>query len=370
MKASSTLSELFSFKTSQDEHFRFFSVTYHLYSFGFLIHGLLLVIFLLLHAKTLALCTIFTQFIFAVSFFLNQKGRHNLAFILVYFQVILHTAMATHFLGWESGFYQYLILFAPLIFFNPQWSLLPKLSANVGIIAAFSYLFMNYHEQLYGTLIFNPGVGHFLLLTNLAMTVIAYSLIGHYYSQANIYIESRLHHARQAAETIAHTDSLTGLMNRRAMIAEIELEVSRAEREGLTFTLALCDIDDFKLMNDQYGHEYGDKVLVQTSQILQHAMRRHDKVARWGGEEFLILLPNTTMTEGHVLIERLRETLANSPVTINGEPRMAPTMTFGLCHYITGLDIKECLQRADEALYCGKRSGKNRTVLAQQLNTI
>ncbi|SDL38901.1 diguanylate cyclase (GGDEF) domain-containing protein [Franzmannia pantelleriensis] len=150
-------------------------------------------------------------------------------------------------------------------------------------------------------------------------------------------------------------DPLTDLPNRR-MISE-RLEALVNERRG--FTLALLDIDHFKLINDCHGHDVGDRLLVAITRTLSTTLRDYDLCARWGGEEFLLLLANTDLDEAQPIVERLRACLAD--VTIcTGDQKLSVTISAGLSQHRFGEPHQATIKRADQALLDAKRAGRNR----------
>lgn len=167
--------------------------------------------------------------------------------------------------------------------------------------------------------------------------------------------------AYKKMETLARTDPLTKLSNRRDFLEKFDLELHRFERNKIPFSVILCDIDDFKLVNDQYGHDSGDFVLVGIAELMKAAVRKQDVVGRWGGEEFILLLPETNIEGAVRVAEGLRKNLEDKTFYFNGEA-LAVTMTFGVSRFDGDMDIDTCIKRADEALYSGKREGKNRVV--------
>jgi diguanylate cyclase (GGDEF)-like protein len=162
-------------------------------------------------------------------------------------------------------------------------------------------------------------------------------------------------------EKIAKTDPLTQLPNRRAVLENIDYEIIRFRRNAEPFTLVISDIDDFKKVNDTYGHDAGDKVLVSLSKLMTKTIRKQDICARWGGEEFLFLLPGTDHKGGEIISEKIREKIESSAIKYEDDS-LQITMTFGLCTFSDELTIDECITRADKALYEGKRIGKNQIV--------
>jgi len=361
--AMTSIRSLLSVDYTDPECYRFFKVTDYIYVFGLIFHILMIPLMLSLNADFVARYNIISIAVFFSCIILNRKGRHAVAFGLAFVEINLHTYITTHYLGWESGFYQYILLLAPLVFFNPIWSLLIKIFSSAILISSYTILFNNYHEQLYGVILYNNALGHYLLYINTITTVILYSAIGYYYSQAANLSENKLRMAQQEAEWLANTDTLTHIGNRRAMSREIEREVSRAKRTQQSFIIALCDIDNFKILNDTYGHEYGDHVLVTVATLLNDSIRQHDHVARWGGEEFMILLPETSADEGMKIIDRLRQSITANNHNYKGKEYPGITMTFGLCQFNNTVNINDCINSADQAMYEGKEQGKNCTVM-------
>jgi len=363
-----SIRKLLSIENTSSECYRFFKVMDYLYAFGLVFHILMIPLMLSLGADTVARYNIISIMLFFCMIVTNRKGLHGIAFTLAFIEVNIHAYVATHYLGWEAGFYQYILLLAPLIFFNPVWVMWVKIMASSLLAASFTFLFHSYHELIYGVLLYDTVIGHYLLYTNTVTTVILYSAIGYYYSQAANDSEEKLRTAQQEAEWIAHTDVLTHIGNRRAMAREIEREVSRCKRTQHTFMIALCDIDNFKILNDTYGHEYGDHVLITVAKQLSNSIRQHDHVARWGGEEFMILLPDTAPDEGMKIIDRLRQNIASNTHHYKGKEYPGITMTFGLCLYDNSTNINDCIHKADHAMYAGKHQGKNRTIMCSDIS--
>jgi diguanylate cyclase (GGDEF)-like protein len=181
--------------------------------------------------------------------------------------------------------------------------------------------------------------------------------------QAAIALESaRLH---RLVEQQAITDELTHLANRRRFMEILELELSRAERFEGTVTIVLADLDDFKSVNDRFGHQVGDSVLRAFAEVLTEGVRGIDMAARLGGEEFAVLLPQTDMRGGMALAERLRVALAERGLDLPGGERLHVTASFGVAFYPGASSVSDLLNSADQALYVAKREGKNRVVAAR-----
>jgi diguanylate cyclase (GGDEF)-like protein len=182
-------------------------------------------------------------------------------------------------------------------------------------------------------------------------------------SQAAIALENaRLH---RLVERQAVTDGLTELANRRQFEQALAGEISRAERFGGTLALILADLDDFKQVNDRYGHQAGDEVLRTFAEVLRETVRDVDLPARYGGEEFAVLLPQTDVEGAENLAERLRQSVAERPMTTHPGALVAVTASFGVASFPEASTPAALFAAADEALYRAKAAGKNRVVCAE-----
>ncbi|MEH6584234.1 MAG: diguanylate cyclase [Halioglobus sp.] len=170
----------------------------------------------------------------------------------------------------------------------------------------------------------------------------------------------------QLADAARH-DPLTGVFNRRGFIEAAEVEAKRVARSGKEFSVVLADIDNFKLFNDRYGHACGDHVLYRVADMLKMRMRDVDRMGRWGGEEFIFLLPETDAEGAGVLAEKLRDAIANNLFEYSGE-RVTVTLTFGVAVHRKGESLDSAIARADNALYRGKERGRNQVMVGGYKN--
>ena len=168
----------------------------------------------------------------------------------------------------------------------------------------------------------------------------------------------------EVLEQQAHVDELTGLESRRHGRELMEREMLRAARQGSPLAVAICDLDGFKLVNDRHGHAAGDAVLRAFADLVQRRVRQVDVACRWGGEEFLFVLPETDLAGAHELVESLRAQLALLPIALPDATTLHVTASFGIARFEAGISAEELVARADRALYEAKRGGKNVVVLA------
>lgn len=155
---------------------------------------------------------------------------------------------------------------------------------------------------------------------------------------------------------VANEDHLTGLYNRRKISQELFTEFGRSKRYNRGFSIILIDIDNFKETNDTLGHNIGDKLLSQISEIIRNNVRKVDLVGRWGGEEFLVICPETDIGGATSLAEKIRTGIASKNFTGIG----TKTASFGITSYMNDDDSQTIIRRADTALYAAKEAGKNK----------
>jgi diguanylate cyclase (GGDEF)-like protein len=162
------------------------------------------------------------------------------------------------------------------------------------------------------------------------------------------------------ARMLSLTDELTALPNRRAFIRRLDDEVSRVKRYGFPLSLVLIDIDNFKQVNDKYGHAAGDKVLRVYAEKILSIFRHHDMIARYGGEEFAVLLPNTDLEGVMRALDKVKSSVPHVQCNFNGKSIPAPTFSAGVAEYRAPESPSQLIERADHALYRAKRLGRNR----------
>jgi diguanylate cyclase (GGDEF)-like protein len=158
------------------------------------------------------------------------------------------------------------------------------------------------------------------------------------------------------------TDPLTTLYNRRKMVEEIEQAQICYEQVKNPFTLAILDLDYFKQINDQYGHVFGDDALKLFASLLKENVRAEDVIARWGGEEFIILFPQTTSQEAINILDRIQG-LCNTDLLFFNEEKVMLSFSAGVCEYDESCDLDELIKNADQALYDAKAKGRNQIIL-------
>ena len=174
-------------------------------------------------------------------------------------------------------------------------------------------------------------------------------------------LNEKLLHDKELFEKMAITDPLTNLYNRGKIIELMEAEMARYERKKTSFSVILGDVDHFKQINDTYGHIAGDMVLQSVAYILQSSLRKYDSVGRYGGEEFLVILPGTNIDEARDVAERIRKEIENMDC-IFPPNTIKTTISLGVANITENENLKELLSRVDEYLYIAKNEGRNRVI--------
>ncbi len=173
----------------------------------------------------------------------------------------------------------------------------------------------------------------------------------------------RERHLRKELQKLAITDGLTKLFNSRHFYNQLELEVERARRHDHPLSLLLMDIDHFKQYNDLYGHLEGDKVLAKLGKTVQYSLRRTDSAYRYGGEEFTMILPETTAKEAIPVAVRIKKQISSRTFYPENGGAITITVSLGISQYHTGEKLSDFVKRADKAMFLSKQKGRNRITL-------
>lgn len=321
-------------------------------------HLCFILLFDAIGVDAMARANVASVLVYALTALLTQQGRTQVALLLMAAEIVLHGSVATALIGWSSGFHHYLILVIPVAIVSTVFG--PALKALMAVLAGVYYmgLDMAYREAV-------PPLevpAHTLTLLhhfNLAATLLILGLL------ATLYYRM-VRRAEEGLRELACTDPLTQLRNRRFAMEVAQHEAAVFQRGGRPLAIVLSDVDHFKRINDQHGHAVGDTALRAIARVLREGVREVDHVARWGGEEFLLLLPATEEEEALRVCERLRRGVqALAAQNVAGEA-LGVSITLGVALLQRDESIEQALVRADRALYEGKQAGRNRVVLAGQ----
>jgi diguanylate cyclase (GGDEF)-like protein len=315
------------------------------------IHGAFALLFQGMGASRLALGNLAFTVLWGVIYGLLRGRRNRLAVLLVWIAIPGHSLLATLVLGWDSGFHYYVLLMVPVMFVSPGRQ--DTTRVLLGMLLAVFYVALDISARR--TVPLEPIAAaalDWVRFFNMASTFFVLGYLAHVYFGVVGEAEGQL-------RALATTDPLTGLANRRRILDVANYEIQRGRREGTPLSFVLGDVDHFKRINDGRGHETGDQVLMAMAGVLRAVVRERDTVARWGGEEFLVVLPETGLDEAMRVAERARAAMEHG-VWPDERP---VTMTLGVSQWRSGETLAEAVARADEALYRGKHAGRNRSVL-------
>lgn len=304
-------------------------------------------------------------------FFLHQlvakKRKYFLVLNIMLAEVIIFAGSSTLVLGWDFGYMLYFMCLIPVMFYllftSPEYygNLKLPLIYSAGICVAFllfRIMYLRFTPWYEGMIPSN--LVSFMYLFNGFLTCLFQASFSLLFVIEILHMQNALKDQNVKLDHLASLDPLTQLCNRRSMQLHLNhtLEVSRTT--GNIFSVIIGDIDNFKKVNDTYGHDFGDRVLKNVADILTNQMRDEDYVCRWGGEEFLLLI-HGNKEAAKAVGERVRSEIEKSVVT-DGELSLSITMTFGVMDYIPGYSIEKLIALADENLYKGKLNGKNQVV--------
>ncbi|MFW6234842.1 MAG: GGDEF domain-containing protein [Spirochaetota bacterium] len=321
-------------------------------------HTAILVAVWIVEIRILVFINLFSVAIYASSLILNRRRAYVSVMVIGMLEVILHAWVATAILGWSSGFHIYILTLVPLVYFFDPWRLKQRVFAS--IVLAFLYVSLAWIANRNFADDPRPFVLYFQY-GNLLFGATILSLLSFFYGRAIGKVQQELQIQNVQLDSLARKDVLTGIANRREAQATLELQRLKLVRDGGTFGIALVDLDHFKKINDTLGHDYGDLVLQTAATVLRSTLRGDDLISRWGGEEFLAILPRADLSGVLTVAEKMREALENDVHTSTGMESPV-TCTIGVSVCTADSIISQVLKDADDALYRGKEAGRNQVV--------
>jgi len=324
---------------------------------GFLIHALFILLFFAIGVFELAVFNIASVAIYFLALRYLKQNQVRRAIRLAWIELVSHAFAAIVLLGWESGFQFYLILLITFVMINTSRSYANRVS--ISLILCLTYLGLDFTMQHFAPIkLVDPKILYGMRCMNMVIFLTSYIRVAYLYSRT-------IDRANDSLIAMATTDPLTGLSNRRHLLNQADSEAHRSRRTGNGFSFIIGDIDDFKSVNDRHGHELGDRVLLGIAKRLRSSLRSQDVVSRWGGEEFLALLPDTDLEGAQALAERIRSAISGNPLHLDPKTDIRLSMTLGVSSCHPNENIHGCISRADQALYQGKKAGKNRVETAR-----
>lgn len=337
-----------------------------------IVHMLLFPMFFALDVPLMAILTLFSTGFYAFSCqrMIKEKAFFK-AFVLTYSEVTLFACLATLTIGWNWGFMMYVIAISPVSYFItyslPQRKRTMTLPVIFSLLAMIIFIVVKNISDIYPTfvtVVARKSFVSFVYLCNCLVTFTSIIIFSMLFSLEISSKEKELEAQNSKLSDISSIDPLTGLLNRRSMSTHLEKAVAEVKSTGKLFSMAIGDIDNFKMVNDIHGHNVGDDVLVMVSRVIKETLPENATFCRWGGEEFLILLP-LVEADAVPVIESVRYAITQVTTKVDkpeGYIDLGVTMTFGVSQYIHGFSIDKIISIADENLYKGKENGKNRVV--------
>lgn len=295
----------------------------------------------------------------AVSLLIGKKIYRGIV-IATAVEICIHSATATLMAGWECGFSLLLIILVPLMFFCKFKNDSTAYICSGLIILTFFFLRVySFYEESSNAMMQYEGVATGLYLLNSFFCFGALTLFSIMYSKTNNYAKLQLIKENTELKTVVNFDPLTGLLNRRSMIKVLQENEDKRSDGLYSFALLLADIDDFKCINDEYGHDCGDYVLRTLAKILNNNVKGKDAICRWGGEEILILIADADKDKAVLVGETIRHAVENYDFEYN-DYHFRITLTLGVSS--EKLPVHEMVLQSDQHLYFGKKHGKNMVV--------
>ncbi|MFT5540933.1 MAG: diguanylate cyclase (GGDEF)-like protein [Kangiellaceae bacterium] len=309
-------------------------------------------LFHILGSPILAWVNIGSVIMYASAYYAIKNRNQKLAVRLMWSEVMIHAALSIILIGWESGFHYYLLMFIPAICLSTQ-----RKPAVMTLSSLFVfYIGLNLLRWFVDPLQpINPFALNVVHIFNLSVVFLMFSYLSFYY----LHTVTR---AQKKLRTLATTDPLASLFNRRHISYLTEREIQRNNRTKQGISVLIIDIDYFKRINDDYGHKSGDEVLTNTAHRLKRELRKQDLIARWGGEEFSVVLPDSGAEDATKNAERIRTAFYEYDWANVLKDNVHITVSVGVSQFSETENLGTALARADRALYKGKSLGRNKVV--------
>ncbi|MBE7073285.1 MAG: GGDEF domain-containing protein [Ruminococcaceae bacterium] len=310
--------------------------------------------FFLCKAPILIWFSIPTLLVYILGYVLISKDRLDIYVRLVYFWITFYMCLCTFCLGYKIGFHLYCFSMIPIIFYTEYMAdKLGRTKVNAFVassIIAICYLLSTGYTAFKGPIypVDNSIAGAFWTFNS--VIVIAFLV---FYSRLMLSLIGDYENKLKDAALI---DKLTGLYNRHYMMEKLEKTVNDSGPKFVT----MIDIDDFKKINDRYGHNAGDYILINVARIMREVCKDCD-ISRWGGEEFLIYSSGNLRAKGLPMFETLRQRVESEDFVF-GEEHIKVTITSGMAEYTSDSSVDKWVNAADNNLYTGKKTGKNKVV--------
>lgn len=324
------------------------------------IHIILLAAFFYFGIYLMVFINIFSIIVYSASSFILKRNR-ALYLKIAYVEIAVHMTLAVLCMGWDYGFQLYCIAMIPMIYYadylgrkSDGAKFYPFIVSTLLMLLFIALkMLVNYHEPIY--VLKDKMISNVAFVFNASMTGAFMIYFMSRYKQMNIKSENMI-------REYAQQDALTGLKNKSWLLQMEQSYFEDIMQKKEEMIIAILDIDDFKKLNDTYGHQFGDKVLFHIAMQFRYLEKKGFYVCRWGGEEFLIFGSGKNMYEDSIIkLERLIQKISETEFLCQ-RARIKVTVTVGVAKRTDETNFEMLMKKADEKLYLGKRSGKNKVV--------
>lgn len=325
-----------------------------------LVHFLFIFCFKYLGVNEMVFFNIGSVTIYAILAVLIYKVKDPTPIICVaLIEIVTHAVLATVYVGWLYGFAMYIVCAVPIPFFlnfKRDYLAYAFSLSMVTVFAVLKAVTSGDNHVIYQ--LDNLRAQTVFYIMNSLFSFILIIAISAVYRAFMRFSHLRLKAQNEKLTKLATVDPLTQLFNRRAMMDFLKTIHEQSRKSGAGYTIAMCDIDNFKMVNDNYGHDCGDAALIGISSIIASTVPAEGYVCRWGGEEILFVIPNSSLQKATDIAEKIRSALENKSFEENGS-QFNITATFGVCECSGTQSYEKAISTADKYLYCGKQKGKN-----------
>ncbi|SEG08850.1 diguanylate cyclase (GGDEF) domain-containing protein [Eubacterium ruminantium] len=312
--------------------------------------------------KEMMIFNIFSVLFYALMIILARfiKEKINLIYATM-FEIVVHASAATIFIGWVPDFGMFLLMIIPLAYLMPNKNkIIPfmVMAISLTLYGVLKYMLLDSNKIVYN--IDNSKYIKYFFFVNIAAgsSILVYITIIYMFMKS--YLDCKIRVQNEQLRVMASTDPLTRLRNRRDINERLNEISEDSIQTGKHYVVGIADIDNFKRVNDTYGHDMGDVVLARVADILSNALPDKGYASRWGGEEFLFVLPDADIEEGIKTTENIHQHIRSEVFSSEIED-FSVTMTIGICEAFPGKLVDKIITKADQRLYKGKQNGKNHT---------
>ena len=295
--------------------------------------------------------------IFLALFIMSYRQRTFASYCILNLCILLWIIFNVRMFGWGIGVQTFMFVLAVFCFFAKYNHEAVKITYLVVLFILRMYLYF-YCQDHSPNIDASQGILDAFQIVNTVVIFWSIGLISYFFSTGTQTLESKLVEYNEQLKRQASIDPLTGLNNRRSTMEYLE---KLLENTTDSVSICLCDIDFFKKVNDTYGHDVGDTVLKKVSETFRNELPQGSFVSRWGGEEFLLIFPQSNGDEANIALDTLRQKI-KKVIIDGGGSTFSVSLTYGLVEYDFRSDITTLLKEADEKLYLGKEGGRDRIV--------